>query len=76
MATIEYDITHYQPILFGADSIDHLVDAVGSFFADLRRRDSGPVRNRERSGRPAGLNQFAVARAAGRLSRVPGAQSR
>ena len=33
MATIEYDITHYQPVLFGAESMDHMVDAVGSFFA-------------------------------------------
>jgi phenylalanine-4-hydroxylase len=33
MATIEYDITKYQPVLFAADSMDHLVDAVGSFFA-------------------------------------------
>jgi phenylalanine-4-hydroxylase len=34
MATLEYDITHYQPILFGAESIEHMVEAVGSFFAD------------------------------------------
>jgi phenylalanine-4-hydroxylase len=33
MATIEYDITKYQPVLFAADSMDHLVDSVGSFFA-------------------------------------------
>ena len=33
MATLEYDITHYQPILFGADSFEHLIDAVGGFFA-------------------------------------------
>ena len=33
MATIEYDITHYQPVLFAADSMDHLVDEVGGFFA-------------------------------------------
>ena len=34
MATIEYDITKYQPVLFGAESMDHMVDAVGSFFAE------------------------------------------
>jgi phenylalanine-4-hydroxylase len=34
MATLEYDITHYQPILFGAESIEHMVEAVGGFFAD------------------------------------------
>jgi len=33
MATIDYDITKYQPILFAADSPAHLVDAVGAFFA-------------------------------------------
>ena len=34
MATIDYDITKYQPLLFAADSMDQLVDAVGGFFAD------------------------------------------
>jgi phenylalanine-4-hydroxylase len=33
MASIEYDITRYQPVLFAADSMEHLVDAVGGFFA-------------------------------------------
>lgn len=33
MATLEYDITQYQPVLFGAESMEHLVDAVGGFFA-------------------------------------------
>ena len=33
MGTIEYDITHYQPVLFGADSFGHMIDAVGEFFA-------------------------------------------
>lgn len=33
MGTIEYDITHYQPVLFAAGSMGHLVDSVGSFFA-------------------------------------------
>ncbi|CAN5130103.1 hypothetical protein BH24ACT23_BH24ACT23_07720 [soil metagenome] len=32
MATLEYDITHYQPVLFGAESFEHLIDTVGSFF--------------------------------------------
>ena len=48
MATIEYDITKYQPVLFCADSMDHLVDAVGAFFADCD--DDTPARlERERS---------------------------
>ena len=33
MGTIEYDITHYQPVLFGADSFNHMIEAVGGFFA-------------------------------------------
>jgi phenylalanine-4-hydroxylase len=33
MGTIDYDITKYQPVLFAAESMDHLIDAVGSFFA-------------------------------------------
>jgi phenylalanine-4-hydroxylase len=33
MATVEYDITKYQPILFCAESMDHLEDVVGGFFA-------------------------------------------
>jgi phenylalanine-4-hydroxylase len=33
MGTIEYDITKYQPVLFAAESMDHLVEAVGGFFA-------------------------------------------
>ena len=32
MGTQEYDITHYQPILYGAESMDQLVDVVGGFF--------------------------------------------
>jgi phenylalanine-4-hydroxylase len=33
MVTIDYDITKYQPVLYAASSLDHLEDAVGSFFA-------------------------------------------
>ena len=33
MATIDYDITHYQPVLFAAESFSHMVDEVGNFFA-------------------------------------------
>jgi phenylalanine-4-hydroxylase len=32
MATLQYDITHYQPILFAAASMTHLADEVGGFF--------------------------------------------
>ena len=33
MGTMEYDITKYQPVLYAAESMDHLVAAVGGFFA-------------------------------------------
>jgi phenylalanine-4-hydroxylase len=32
MATVEYDITSYQPVLFAARSLDELEDVVGTFF--------------------------------------------
>ena len=31
MGTAEYDITHYQPILYRAESLEHLMEAVGGF---------------------------------------------
>jgi phenylalanine-4-hydroxylase len=37
-----YDITKYQPILYAADSIDHLLDVVGGFFAECD--DDSPAR--------------------------------
>ena len=33
MGTIEYDITKYQPVLYAAESMDQVVEAVGGFFA-------------------------------------------
>jgi phenylalanine-4-hydroxylase len=33
MGVQAYDITHYQPILFAADGIEHLLEVVGGFFA-------------------------------------------
>ena len=33
MGTIDYDITHYQPVLFAAESKMHLVEELGDFFA-------------------------------------------
>ncbi len=32
MGTLNYDITAYQPVLFRADSVDHLEGVVGQFF--------------------------------------------
>jgi len=33
MGTLEYDITHYQPVLFACDGMGELEEAVGGFFA-------------------------------------------
>ena len=33
MVTIDYDITKYQPVLYAAESLGHLEDAVDGFFA-------------------------------------------
>ena len=33
MGTIEYDITHYQPVLYAAESMTHLSESLGAFFA-------------------------------------------
>ena len=35
MATVEYDITSYQPVLFGAASFDELEEVAGGFFASV-----------------------------------------
>lgn len=32
MGTAQYDITHYQPVLYRAESVDELVEVVGGFF--------------------------------------------
>jgi phenylalanine-4-hydroxylase len=42
MGTIDYDITHYQPVLYGAQSMGELMEVVGSFFAEFD--DDSPAR--------------------------------
>ncbi len=42
MATVDYDITSYQPVLFGAASFDELEDVVGGFFTTVD--DDTPAR--------------------------------
>jgi phenylalanine-4-hydroxylase len=32
MGAMSYDITHFQPVLFAADSLDHVIKVLGSFF--------------------------------------------
>ncbi|MEQ8841625.1 MAG: hypothetical protein RIB98_11635 [Acidimicrobiales bacterium] len=34
MGTLSYDIDHYQPVLFGAESLDEVQTVVGGFFDD------------------------------------------
>ena len=37
MSTLDYDITHYQPVLFAATSFDRMVDDLSAFFASVGR---------------------------------------
>lgn len=54
MGTLPYDIDHYQPTLFGAESLDEVADVVGGFFdtctddsiAELRQTASETTRSR------------------------------
>jgi phenylalanine-4-hydroxylase len=47
MGTIEYDITKYQPVLYAAESMGHIEEAVGGFFAAAD--DDTPARYAGRS---------------------------
>jgi phenylalanine-4-hydroxylase len=42
MAVTDYDITHYQPVLFAAESIGHLSDVLGEFLSTVD--DESPQR--------------------------------
>jgi phenylalanine-4-hydroxylase len=42
MGVLDYDITKYQPILYAADGVEHLLDVVGGFFAECD--DDAPAR--------------------------------
>ena len=60
MATLEYDITHYQPILFACDGMGELTDRVGGFFAEFdddtpARLAHGRLHARGRRVGPAGV---------------------
>ena len=43
MGVQTYDITHYQPLLFCAESFDHVEDVVGQLLRDGGRRDGRPA---------------------------------
>ena len=49
MGTLDYDITAYQPVLFRAESLDHLEDVVGQFFETV----DDDLAARLRAGSPA-----------------------
>jgi phenylalanine-4-hydroxylase len=52
MASIEYDITKYQPVLYAAASMDELEDAVGTFFREAD--DDTPARLAAAAGATTG----------------------
>ena len=49
MATLEYDISRYQPILFACDGMGELTERVGGFFAEFD--DDTPARLAPRAAR-------------------------
>jgi len=51
MGTIDYDITSYQPVLYAAESMGHLMEALGAFFASFD--DDAPQRLRRAARPPA-----------------------
>jgi phenylalanine-4-hydroxylase len=48
MGTADYDITHYQPVLYRAESLDEVREVVGRFFADCT--DESITEMRARAG--------------------------
>jgi len=44
MISTPYDISHFQPTLFGASSLDEVFDVVGSFYRDVVETGSSPRR--------------------------------
>jgi phenylalanine-4-hydroxylase len=68
MATLAYDITRYQPVLFAAASMEHLVDAVGGFFAACDDDTRSAC-----SARPARRASYACAASSGRRAAEPAA---
>jgi phenylalanine-4-hydroxylase len=51
MGTADYDITHYQPVLYLAESIAQVVEVVGGFFETCTDRSIEEMQMRERSDR-------------------------
>jgi phenylalanine-4-hydroxylase len=44
MGTVDYDITHYQPVLYLAESLDEVREVVGGFFRDCTDESIGEMR--------------------------------
>ena len=44
MGTAQYDITHYQPVLYRAESVEELVEVVGGFFETCTDESIGEMR--------------------------------
>ena len=44
MGTVEYDITHYQPVLYRAESLDEVREVVGDFFRNCSDGSIGAIR--------------------------------
>jgi phenylalanine-4-hydroxylase len=55
MGTRDYDITHYQPVLFAARSYERLISDLGEFF---RSYDEGWFRSYVRTGHSWGLHTW------------------
>ena len=63
MGTADYDITHYQPVLYRAESLDEVREVVGGFLAHLHAtsrsrscgRSGAACRAPERLSRRAGV---------------------
>ena len=71
MATLDYDISHYQPILFACDGMGELTDRVGGFFAGLRRRHAGAARAAAQPGARLGVRGRRGSAAARRRAAAP-----
>jgi phenylalanine-4-hydroxylase len=46
MGTADYDITHYQPVLYRAESLDEVREVVGGFFRDCSDESIAELRER------------------------------
>jgi phenylalanine-4-hydroxylase len=45
MGTADYDITHYQPVLYRAESVDEVVETIGGFFTNCTDESIAEMRS-------------------------------